>query len=376
MTPPPIVSYTADHVRLDWGDGRSATLPALWLRDNLPTDRDPHSGQRLIDVTDLPESVAIDSAHVDDHNLLVRFAGESAVVTMALAWLEDVLGPDVSAPPGPQIWSITGPPPARDDFAFAACQSWRDDEVIRHRWLRRVWVDGLAFLTGVPAEPGALVDTMGLVGRPVETNYGLVFDVKSVEQPENLAYSDLGLGLHTDNPYREPVPGFQGLHVLAAAPRGGDSIFADGFAVAAELRRHAPRQFEILTRTMVPFRYRSATAELYAERPLIQLAGDGGVAAVHYNSRSIAPLRPASGDLVAFYGAYRRFASLLLEERFQLRLRLSVGELVLFDNRRILHGRTAFAVGGGTRHLRGCYLGRDSVQSETARLGRRIPGSC
>jgi alpha-ketoglutarate-dependent taurine dioxygenase len=377
MAPSTVVSYSADHVQLDWSDGRSVTLPAVWLRDNLPADRDPHSGQRLIDVTDLPDKVLVDSAQVSDDCLTVRFAGDTTVGTLALGWLEGVLlGPDPSAPPRPQIWRTIGAPPAADDFAFATCQSWRDDEAIRHRWLTRVWADGLAFLTGVPAEPGALVETLGLIGRPVDTNYGQVFDVKSVEQPENLAYTDRGLGLHTDNPYREPVPGFQALHVLSAAPRGGDSLFADGFAVAAELRRDAPRQFEVLTRTLVPFRYRSATAELYAERPLIELAVDGGVAAVHYNSRSIAPFRPASGDLAAFYAAYRLFASLLLEERFQLRLRLSVGELVLFDNRRILHGRTAFAVGNGARHLRGCYLARDSVQSATARLGRRIAGPC
>ncbi len=74
------------------------------------------------------------------------------------------------------------------------------------------------------------------MGRVSETNYGRVFEVRSVPQPENLAYSDLGLGLHTDNPYREPVPGFQVLHVLVASPDGGESIFGDGFAIAEHLR--------------------------------------------------------------------------------------------------------------------------------------------
>ncbi len=93
--------------------------------------------------------------------------------------------------------------------------------------------DGAAFLDGVPPAETAILDAMTLVGRVSETNYGQVFDVRSVPQPENLAYSDLGLGLHTDNPYREPVPGFQALlHVLTASPDGGESLFADGFAIA------------------------------------------------------------------------------------------------------------------------------------------------
>ena len=161
------------------------------------------------------------------------------------------------------------------------------------------------------------------VGRVLETNYGLTFDVRSVPQPENLAYSDLGLGLHTDNPYREPVPGFQALHALIPSNEGGDSLFADGFALAAHLRATAPEAFALLTTTAVPFLYRSGDAELYAERPLIQLSTRGDIAAVHYNSRSIAPLHlTRSRGADASMRAYRRFAALLREARFQLRTRL------------------------------------------------------
>jgi len=38
--------------------------------------------------------------------------------------------------------------------------------------------------------------------------------------------------------------------------------------------------------------------------------------------------------------AYRRFGELLRERAFQLTTRLAEGDLVLFDNQRILHGRT------------------------------------
>ena len=121
--------------------------------------------------------------------------------------------------------------------------------------------------------------------RPRESFTTERFDVRSVPQPENLAYSDLGLGLHTDNPYRDPVPGFQALHALIPSNEGGESIFADGFALAAHLRDTAPEAFTLLTTTAAPFLYRSGDAELYAERPLIQLAASGAIAAVHYNSR-------------------------------------------------------------------------------------------
>jgi gamma-butyrobetaine dioxygenase len=92
---------------------------------------------------------------------------------------------------------------------------------------------------------------------------------------------------------------------------------------------------------------------------------------VHYNSRSIAPLTLRSGGLGAFYRAYRRFAALLREPRFQLQTRLGAGTMAVFDNQRVLHGRTAFSSARQARHLRGCYLSRDSVYSETALLRRQ-----
>ena len=60
------------------------------------------------------------------------------------------------------------------------------------------------------------------------------------------------------------------------------------------------------------------------------------------------------------------------DARFQLTTRLGKGTLVVFDNQRILHGRTAFSSAKHPRHLRGCYLTRDSVYSEAALLRREL----
>ena len=132
------------------------------------------------------------------------------------------------------------------------------------------------------------------------------------------------------------------------------------------------RHFRELTRTPVPFLYRSRDAELYAERPLIQLTAAGAVAAVHYNSRSIAPVNlPAAAGAAVLrrLPAFRR-----ADARAALPAAHAAGSgtLVVFDNQRILHGRTAFASAQYPRHLRGCYLTRDSVYSEAALLRREL----
>jgi gamma-butyrobetaine dioxygenase len=368
------VRAAPESLTIEWGDGEVSEFPSLWLRDNLATDRDVHSGQRLIDITDVPGTPRIRSAVAENSSVRIEWERESAPASFELAWLAAQAAGRARQRPELTVrtW-LEGArlDPARD-FAWIGLAEARSDARRRLGWLTRMLQDGLGFVSGVPGTEAALLETMPLIGRVLETNYGLTFDVRSLPQPENLAYSDLGLGLHTDNPYREPVPGFQALHALIPCCEGGESLFADGFAIAGHLRLTAPDDFAQLTATAAPFNYRSADTDLYAERPLIQLSAHGAISAVHYNSRSIAPLALRAGNLSSFYRAYRHFAALLRDPRFQLRMHLGSETLVVFDNQRTLHGRTAFSSAKFPRHLRGCYLSRDSVYSEAAVLRRRL----
>jgi len=357
---------------IHWSDGTYGEFASIWLRDNLPEDRDSHSGQRLIDVTDLPQEPRIRSATLVEADLLINWQGEDRASIIKLDWLyqQCSVGTAADTDFSPHPWLEGARLDAKRDFAWQSLGALAAEPSARREWLLRLVQQGMAFLRDVPTTESGILEAMTLVGRVAETNYGLVFDVRAVPQPENLAYSDRGLGLHTDNPYREPVPGFQALHTLVAAPDGGDNLFADGWALAAHLRDTDPATFAVLAHTPVPFRYRSQQAYLHAERPLIALNCTGSIVAVHYNSRSIAPLRLPAAECRVFYTAYRRFGELLREGAFQLTTRLAEGELVLFDNQRILHGRTGFASARHPRHLRGCYLTRDSVYSQAALLQR------
>jgi gamma-butyrobetaine dioxygenase len=370
------IHWTPSALILKWADGARVELASVWLRDNLREDRDPGNGQRLIDVADLPLTPRIRHAALQATAVRVEWQGDAGGASFDLDWLANqsaAMG-GARALPQPRLWPDGGSLEAAHDFAWATLAAVRDNLDVQVSWLARLVTDGLGFLSDVPAEPGAILATVPLIGQVAETNYGLLFDVRAVPEPENLAYSDRGLGLHTDNPYREPVPGFQALHVLVAAPDGGESLFADGFALAQRLREEDPDAFGILARTPVPFAYRSRNAALSAERPLIQLSCRGEVVAVHYNNRSIQPLPLAAEAAERYYGAYRRFAMLLREPRFMLRCMMRSGDLVVFDNQRVLHGRTGFASARHPRHLQGCYLTRDSVFSRAALLAEGVGG--
>ena len=368
------VFCTPEALVLEWSNGERSEFPSLWLRDNCPLDRDSGNGQRLIDITDLPSDPKICSASAGERSVLVHWENETQPASFDFAWLRDNSPGTrpLSTPPGVKTWLEGSKLDAAKDFAWTTFSEFRGNSSSRFNWMGRLVQDGIAFLSGVPCAEHAVLEAAQYMGIVSETNYGRVFDVRFVPRPENLADSDRGLGLHTHNPYRDPVPGFQTLHFLIAAAEGGENLFADGFAIAEYLRDAEPVLFERLTGTPVTFAFRSKDAELCSEKPLIQLSHRGEVRGVHYNNRSIAPLLLASAEIPLFYIAYRRFAALLRDARFQLKIKLKDGDLVAFDNQRILHGRTGFCASRHARHLQGCYLTRDSVLSQVAVLGRKV----
>jgi alpha-ketoglutarate-dependent taurine dioxygenase len=215
------------------------------------------------------------------------------------------------------------------------------------------------------------VDLFGFVR---ETNYGRLFDVRSEPDPINLAYTGLGLQVHTDNPYRDPVPGLQLLHCLSDAAEGGDSVVVDGFRAALTLKEERPEAFALLTRHPVRFAYANAAARLEAAAPMLGLSVEGELVEVRFNNRSLAGVEAPGEAMAAFYDAYRAFAEILERPESEVVFRLSPGDLFIVDNRRVLHGRKAFASAGG-RHLQGCYADRDGLLSTLAVLRHRLEGS-
>ena len=78
----------------------------------------------------------------------------------------------------------------------------------------------------------------------------------------------------------------------------------------------------------------------------------------------------------AYYRAYSEFRTLLLGDAFRVDLTLRAGDVMIMNNRRILHGRTAFNP-TGERHLRGAYCDFDGIASKARALSAAAvtPGS-
>jgi [2-(trimethylamino)ethyl]phosphonate dioxygenase len=356
------LAHTADRLTIRWSDGRESPYPAIWLADNRPDRRDRPDGQRLFDAIDLPDGIVLRSAAVTaDGTVEVDLAGFETPARFEAAWLRaHALDPASRAERRrrPVLWDagLAAAPPAGNYAAILA------EDGARAKWLRQVHDHGFGLLRGVPTEPGMVCKVVEIFGCVRETNYGRLFDVVAVEKAQNLAFTALSLGNHTDNPYREPVPQLQLLHCLEAAAEGGESVVVDGFAAAERLRREAPDAFILLTRRAVPFRYvEPGKVDLRSRAPLIELDAEGELAAVRYNNRSIAPFDLGPDEVEPFYDAYRRFGRLLHDPDLTVGFRLAPGDLFIVDNRRVLHGRRGFSA--GRRWLQGCYTDTDGLTS-------------
>lgn len=361
-------------VDLGWADGGRARFHALWLRDNALDERtrSPGNGQRLITILDIPRETVVASAEIVNGDLSVRFEPEAKTVVFPSAWLRariyDRPMPGEAGWTGSDImrWRRDDLQEAIPRASFGAARS---DRAVLARWLAAVRRYGFAVMDGMPTEPGALLNLVALFGYVRETNYGRWFEVRAEVNPSNLAYTNLGLQAHTDNPYRDPVPTLQVLACLENTVEGGESTVVDAFAVAEDLKREDAEGFRLLSGYPARFEYAgSAGVRLAAKRPMIELGPDGELIAVRFNNRSLAPVADVPFvDMPGYYAAYRRFAELIEDERFEVTFKLRPGEAFIVDNTRVMHARKQFS-GAGKRWLQGCYADRDGLYSTLAAI--------
>ena len=341
----------------------------LWLRERCSdaANLDPVTQQRLFNPADLDPNICIIAVSEDGEDRFAVHFSDGACGSFSGAHMVAELHSDSTGfDPAPIGWTAAAARPA--DIDWHSCT----DDAVRFTALHDFLVYGYVVLRGVPSVPGSVLQVARRFGFPRETNFGLLFDVRSVPAASDLAYTSLPLDPHTDNPYRAPVPGIQLLHCLANETPGGLSTLVDGLAIAQALQASDPAAFECLSHIAVRFSYVDAETDLVASAPLIELDASGQFAAIHYSPRlDFVPLLPPA-DLGQFYAARRLLHGMLKSSEFERRFKLADGDLMMFDNRRLLHGRTGFDPQAGLRHLQGCYIDADGPRSQYRVLRRRL----
>lgn len=361
-------------IKLGWTGGETARFHALWLRDNAPdgATRSATNGQRLITLLDIPAETKLTQAEISaGGDLTLTFAPEGKSVSYSAAWLAQHVYDRAKErqagwlPPEIESWDAG----LQAHTPVIGHEQGKTDRAAFGRWLAAIRRFGFGVMTGVPRQSGSLIDVAQMFGFVRETNYGKWFEVRAEVNPNNLAYTNLGLQAHTDNPYRDPVPTLQLLSCLENTVDGGDSVVVDGFRAAERLRAENPQGFALLTRHNARFEYAgSSGVRLQSKRPMIELGPDGEMIAIRFNNRSAAAFTDVPyDDMAGFYAAYRRFAEIIEDPAMEVTFKLKPGELFIVDNTRVLHARKSFS-SSGTRWLQGCYADKDGLLSTLAAI--------
>jgi alpha-ketoglutarate-dependent taurine dioxygenase len=361
-------------VSLVWGkDG--VTFNRFWLRDLCPSLPSKESGLRTFSVASLPADLRLAGARVDptSQSLVVDWSdGHSSRFKLGelLDRSDEALGRRPSALPA-QSFDAAHDPTAFDMSDLAPGSH------CHHDLLMEVARTGFALIDNMAPEDRATETLAALLGRIRETDFGRVFNIVTEPESWTLSQSNKGQDPHSDDPFRYTPSGISILHCRqAAAGHGGSSILVDGFKIADDLRRDEPEFFELLTAVSIPYvRYRPGSVtqgedvNMIAYAPVITINRSDQITGIRFHERStgVFDLDPAVVD--HYYLAFRAFASRVRSADNQFVRRLGDGQAIVFDNQRILHGRTGYeSDSAGRRHMRLCTVDRDQVHSRLRRL--------
>ena len=335
-----------DYLIITFSDGSTVARSFEWLRDHARDqasfDHDTH--QRTLKSSEITPTIRPTSVGIRDNALSLAWPGAGL---MHATYNYQLLVGELPIP--------TGAGEAEDKaprFSFAKVLG--DISAFVHQ-LHDV---GYALVCDCPLDVGAVKTLAEQLGYVRNTVFGGVWSFSANAEMADSAYSNEGLRPHTDATYSRDAPGLQILLCLRPAMAGGETLLVDGFKAARLLQQEDASAYTTLMQVSVPGEYRGDGVILRAERPVLRCDTAGLLEQVSYNSYDRAPLHVKLETSARFYAAIRAFDRII--DRIQVELKLSAGDMLVFDNWRMLHGRASFS---GDREMCGTYINREDFES-------------
>ncbi|ORY29175.1 hypothetical protein BCR39DRAFT_575262 [Naematelia encephala] len=369
-----------------WPNGVETTFDNQFLLDHCrcPKCFHPVTKQRLKSLFDFTPLVEPDAVEVDTKSVRIVWsdAHESRFPFSFLlrAAYDPPLAPREDEPDDRILWNsrISQSPP------IVQYQSLMIEEVGEEkaelgilRWLRKVSDFGFCLVSDVPVSPQETQKVIERIATIRPTHYGGFWDFTANMSLGDLAYSSQALPAHTDTTYFTDPAGLQIFHLLShpSPPgTGGSTLLVDAFYSASLLSQLDPTAYSVLSRLRVPAHASGTPGSLLRpviSQPTFRHDERGRLAQVRWNNedRGVIGSRWTPGDVQSWYAAARRFEEICRNEDTEYWVQLRPGTLLVIDNWRVMHGRSAFT---GDRRMCGAYIGADDWRSRKAALEARF----
>ncbi|KAK7078956.1 Gamma-butyrobetaine dioxygenase [Halocaridina rubra] len=367
-----------------FSDGTSGEFPYCWLRDNCQCSQ-------CYDHKSFTRRLVLDDWNENDHPISIQLDGGGVIVNWESGhishyeakWLQERAFTPTSRSIKRQELALQkelwGPDVAIKSFEYNAVLN--DDKVLLE-WLINMEKTGVTVIKNTPRKPQASFSIVNKVGFIKPTHYGTHYPIRNKIGANSLAYTDSRLGMHNDLPYYNYVPGIIFLHCITQfTGPGGENDLADGFWVAKYLQQNHPEEYKTLTETGVYFWNKGSalvaqeTTEFYKllNIPMIVLDKEGKPIRVNNSQLRDSYLDIPVEKVKPWYNALRLYNKVMEQE--STRLKLNNGEILVMDNTRLLHGRTAYDGAVGERYMDQVYLDWDEALSRRRVLQEKY-GSC
>ena len=342
----------------------------FWLRERVDGEEflDKGTQQRLFDPTTLSSEISINTATINKQFLEIDFndgiKSKLNIDKLALEFSNE----DTVIRSIPKIkWNST-----LENIKDFEYQDGFFDSKEMYDLLVSFYKYGFVIIKNIPTEDNFIVKFANSIGSVRRTNFGEYFDVQSKLNPNDLAYTSLGLSPHTDNPYRNPVPCIQLLHCIVSEVSGGLSTLVDGFTVTEDLKKENPDFYKILSEIKVRFKFTDKNVVLEDWSELIKLDDNRNFKQVRFSPRlDYVPMLDKE-KLDLYYKARKKLSEMYNSEKYRIEFKLAPKDLMMMDNYRLLHGRTSYEVKEGNRFLQGCYIDYDSTEGKLRHLKRKF----
>lgn len=363
-----------------WQDGTESFYPAVWLRDNCQC---PHcyldsAKARKFLVESLDVNIGIKDLSFDRKRVLITWPSEHYSEFEA-DWLKK------------RCFSQQAREKLQKELFFPECQYWGSElqiptldfeDVLKndehaYKWLSSLKKVGIVRLTGASNRRGEVVKLGKRIGFLYLTFYGHTWQVQDKIDANNVAYTTGKLSFHTDYPALHHPPGVQLLHCIKQTVTGGDSEIVDGFNVCRKLKEKNPRAFQLLSSTFVDFTdigVDYCDFSVQSKHKIIELDDKGQVIRINFNNATRDTIFDVPVEKVQpFYAALKEFVDLMNCKDSKFTFKMNPGDVITFDNWRLLHGRRSYEAGTEiSRHLEGAYADWDVVMSRLRILRRRV----
>ncbi|XP_011176989.1 gamma-butyrobetaine dioxygenase isoform X1 [Zeugodacus cucurbitae] len=369
--------------------GEPLQFPSVWLRDNCQCSACFHANtksrqanwkrasveSRIRSINGGAEKDVLTIDWQDNHKSTFRLdwlQDRDFAPTNRKRYIEEVYKPTY------QLWGKSEFSNVLRSFEF---KDVMQQEEVLLAWLESLAIQGFSRIKNSPHDltvARQLADRIGYIKR---TTYGEEFEVKSKDNARNYAYLMTPLPLHTDMPYYEYKAGINILHCyVQSQSQGGSNLMTDGFYIAEKLRKEFPKLFEILVKTPVDWydigKDGGMSFHNIWRAPTICLDVDGRYHRINENSTKrdshfTVPLE----QVAPWYEAYDKFIELAYAEA--VNFKTNPGDVFVFNNLRMLHGRTAYEDSPtNKRHLIGAYVDWDIIYSKIRIIRAKYSTKC